>query len=715
MTTWYNLAPQPNWQEWLGVTVSANPSEFVFSADSLTDIITVSAGSNYFTGKAVMVSSTLTLPSPLNNSSVYYIIFLSSTSYKLATTYNNALAGTAIDLTTNGTGVLTIISTGVVYLQPNANGQIFTYSSLDHSARKATYTDWTGNTENTNPIILDDKGMATIYWKVNSLIPDDNYYIEIYTADSVLLYSRDNFNAPPGLDSGGSVTTSNPINLLINNEFDFWGMYDYDIDEITTVTADVSQATAAGLEIAYNWYFNKSNTSATDTASRLMFSAGQTDIPNTPSYYLQLACSSAGAGGETGKNIYQKIDNVHNFAGQTITLSVYIKAATSGIVITPFVFQHFGLGDGGSNDVTTDGTDITLTTSWVLYSSTIVVPALDAKNIQNGSYVLVGYHLPINSTYIISMANAQLTVSDQALTYRQLSTNERFSLLPSFKQETTGTVKIQSFGTVPDSWITFESGTIGNGLSAASILAAANTQSLFTALWNTYNDAICPVYDDTGAKVVRGASAAADFSDNRQIEVFFNSGRSIANAGTQQVQFTYTVTVDPTNTLTINGDSLYANRSLYTGSAVGLLTTGTAPTGLATATTYYVIVINAATGTYKLATNFANALAGTAVVITSVGTGIQTVYTAAGTTAEWQPYVSGQAVGESSHFQLTGELAAHNHSSTAFDSSSSPVQNGFAGAPSATNPIAKFSTTTGSNTAMNITDPTLALPHIIKL
>lgn len=714
MTTWYNLAPQPNWQEWLGVTVSANPSEFVFSADSLTNIITVSAGSNYFTGKAVMVSSTTTLPSPLNNSSVYYIIFLSSTSYKLATTYNNALAGTAIDLTTSGTGVLTIISTGVVYLQPNANGQIFTYSSLDHSARKATYTDWTGNTENTNPIILDDKGMATIYWKVNSLVPDDNYYIEIYTADSVLLYSRDNFNAPPGLDSGGSVTTSNPINLLINNEFDFWGMYDYGIDAVSVVTADCSAINLAfATETAYNWMFFKSNNNATDILTRQLFSAGQTDVPNTPVYYMRAACTNAGLGGETFKNIYQSITNVQNFAGETINFSFYAKSSSNGTIITPYVNQYFG--SGGSTAVLTEGTDVVLTNAWALYSATIIVPSLSGKSVTTGSNVQIGWEMPINTTYQVDIANTQLVVSPVVLPYRQLSYDERFSLLSSAHQEPTGTIKIQSFGTVQDSWIPFTSGTVGNALSGATVANNTYTKSLFTALWTTYNDAICPVYDDTGAKVVRGASAAADFSDNRQIEVFFNSGRSIANAGTQQVKFTYTVTVDPTNTLTINGDSLYANRSLYTGSAVGLLTTGTAPTGLATATTYYVIVINAATGTYKLATNFTNALAGTAVVITSVGTGIQTVYTAAGTTAEWQPYVSGQAVGESSHFQLTGELAAHNHSSTAFDSSSSPVQNGFAGAPSATNPIAKFSTTTGSNTAMNITDPTLALPHIIKL
>lgn len=707
MTTWYNLAPQPNWQEWLGVTVSANPSSFPFSADSLTDTITVANGNNYFTGKSVMVSSIGgTLPSPLNASSVYYIIFLSTNSYKLASSYANAMAGTSIDLTDNGSGTLSIISTGVVYLQPNANGQIYTYSSLDHSVNKATYTDWTGNTQNTNPIILDDRGQAVIYWQVNSLLPTDNYYIEIYTADGVLLYTRDNFNAPPGLDSGSSGDMSNPINLLLNNEFDFWGMYDYGIDTNSDVVANVSVNNSEQIETAYRWWFNKSNNNATDTVTRKIFSAGQTDVPNTPVYYCQLSCSSAGSGGETFKNFFQIIDGVQNFAGETITLTFYAKSVTNGVIITPYIDQYFG--PGGSTTVTTPSQDITLTTAWTMYTSTISVPSLNGKNIQPGNNFKIGWELPINSTYTIDLANIQLTVSPAALPYRQLSTNERFSLINADRQIQTGTIRPQAFGTIADTWMLFQAGTVGNGASNATALASPLTTSLFAALWENYDDTLCPVYDSSGAKVARGASASADYNNNRQIQLFFNAGRAITNTGIPSIYFGYTVTVDPTNTLTI---APYSSKSMYTGTAVTLTTTGTFPTGLAGSTTYYVIVVDPAAATYKLATSFANALAGTAITITGTGTGIQTLIVSAPDN-EFATAVAGQAYGESAHAQTINELAAHNHSLTMTTVSTE----GGSGANNILNQAGSTNTsTTGGGAYMNITQPTLALPHIIKL
>jgi hypothetical protein len=74
-----------------------------FTADPASDALTFPAGSKLpFTGETVRVSSTATLPSPLAAATTYYTIRASGT--KLATTYANALAGTAIDITTAGSG-----------------------------------------------------------------------------------------------------------------------------------------------------------------------------------------------------------------------------------------------------------------------------------------------------------------------------------------------------------------------------------------------------------------------------------------------------------------------------------------------------------------------------------------------------------------------------------------------------------------------------------
>lgn len=726
MTTWYNLAPQPNWQEWLGVTVSASPNPFLFSADSLTDTITVENGNNYFTGKAVMVSSVGgVVPAPLNESSVYYIIYLSSNSYKLASSYANATAGTAIDLTDNGSGTLSIISTGVVYLQPNANGYIRTLSSLNHELNKPTYTDWTGATENTNPVVLDDRGQAVIYWLVNSLEPDDNYYIEIYNANNVLLYSRDNFNAPPGLESSGGETTTNPINLLINNEFDFWGMYDYGVDEISDVVANVSVTDGLDVETAYYWLFNKTNDNATDIITRKAFPIGQTDVPNTPQYYCRLACTNAGSGGETQKNFYQKFSGVNNFAGETINFSFYAKSVTNGVVISPYIDQYFGIS--GSSSVQTYGDDIVLTTSWTKYSVTIEVPDINGKNVQNLSFVALVIGLPINSTYQIDIANTQLTISDTVLTYRQMTKEERFALISSYKQATTGEILTQAFGTIPDTWISLANGTVGNGASGATY-ASPQAKSLFKALW-TYNDAICPVYDSSGAKVTRGASSEADFDANRRIQLFFNGGRTITNTGAPDIQFVYTPyidEIDPSITrIYVNGDSEYANRTLYKGVAVKFTTTGTLPAPLVADTVYYLNPYDSTS--YGICATFDDvfkysksggdafiAFTPEYITLTSLGSGIQTVVVQTGND-EFANAIAGQAFGESAHIQTVDEVGQHYHTMIAYDSVGEPLSDGVSGAPSNVTGVLKNTSLWSTNDAMNITQPTLALPHIIKL
>lgn len=83
-----------------------------FSADTGTDIMTYTSTanipSNILTGTRVMLTTTTTLPAPLATATDYYVIRVSDTTFKLATSYANAIAGTAIDITTTGTGTHTI-------------------------------------------------------------------------------------------------------------------------------------------------------------------------------------------------------------------------------------------------------------------------------------------------------------------------------------------------------------------------------------------------------------------------------------------------------------------------------------------------------------------------------------------------------------------------------------------------------------------------------
>lgn len=93
-----------------------------FTADAGTDILTLSiSNANFATGVPITVTTTGTLPSPLVAGTTYYVIRVGTAStnpgtIQLATSYSNAIAGTEIDLTTNGVPTNTIQVTGQVQL-----------------------------------------------------------------------------------------------------------------------------------------------------------------------------------------------------------------------------------------------------------------------------------------------------------------------------------------------------------------------------------------------------------------------------------------------------------------------------------------------------------------------------------------------------------------------------------------------------------------------
>ena len=90
----------------------------------------------------------------------------------------------------------------------------------------------------------------------------------------------------------------------------------------------------------------------------------------------------------------------------------------------------------------------------------------------------------------------------------------------------TGEVRIYAGATAPSGWLLLEGGTIGNVSSGGTARANADTESLFTLLWNSMADADAPVLP-----AGRGASAAADFSANKTIALPDLRGRSPLGTG----------------------------------------------------------------------------------------------------------------------------------------------------------------------------------------
>jgi hypothetical protein len=80
-----------------------------FTVDTATDKLTLSSvASGFKTGDICQVSTTTTLPSPFLVLTDYYAIKVDSDEIQLALTYDDALAGTQIDITTTGSGTHTL-------------------------------------------------------------------------------------------------------------------------------------------------------------------------------------------------------------------------------------------------------------------------------------------------------------------------------------------------------------------------------------------------------------------------------------------------------------------------------------------------------------------------------------------------------------------------------------------------------------------------------
>ena len=90
-----------------------------FTAVAATDLCTITGDTTFiYTGVQCTVSSATTLPAGLAASTTYFIIYQSASTFNLATSYANALAGTVIDITDTGTGTHTITIASVSRFQP---------------------------------------------------------------------------------------------------------------------------------------------------------------------------------------------------------------------------------------------------------------------------------------------------------------------------------------------------------------------------------------------------------------------------------------------------------------------------------------------------------------------------------------------------------------------------------------------------------------------
>jgi hypothetical protein len=162
---------------------------------------------------------------------------------------------------------------------------------------------------------------------------------------------------------GGSFAFRNKI---INGNFDIW-------QRGTTL------ASGTGTRFLADRFRNNS-LGSTYSASQQFFTVGQTDVPNSPSFFHRVVVSSV-AGNANNVTLRQAIENVSTFSGETVTLSFYAKADSPKNIAVDFA-QDFGTGGTSSSPVSGIGTQkLSLTTSWQKFTGTTSIPSISGKTI----------------------------------------------------------------------------------------------------------------------------------------------------------------------------------------------------------------------------------------------------------------------------------------------------------------------------------------------
>jgi hypothetical protein len=123
----------------------------------------------------------------------------------------------------------------------------------------------------------------------------------------------------------------------------------------------------------------------TVTASVQQFTAGSAPVSGYEAKQFVRLVTTGQSTTSDYASYSQAIEDVRTFAGQTVTVSFWAKAATGTPNIGITLQQNFG--SGGSASVQTSASVQAITTSWARYSFTVSVPSISGKTIGTSSYL----------------------------------------------------------------------------------------------------------------------------------------------------------------------------------------------------------------------------------------------------------------------------------------------------------------------------------------
>jgi len=166
----------------------------------------------------------------------------------------------------------------------------------------------------------------------------------------------------------------------------------------------------SGVYTADRWFIVIGSGAA--TVSQQSFTAGAAPVAGYESqYFMRYASANA-----SDARIFQAIEDVRTFAGQTVTVSFWAKSATTDALSNVSFRQNFG--SGGSTSVDTTSSSFTLTSSWARYSATLSIPSITGKTIGANSYLRLTFDLKDSATFDFDMWGVSVEVGSKATPFQ---------------------------------------------------------------------------------------------------------------------------------------------------------------------------------------------------------------------------------------------------------------------------------------------------------
>ena len=172
---------------------------------------------------------------------------------------------------------------------------------------------------------------------------------------------------------------------------------------------------------------------ATTTYSSQSFTAGNAIPGQEPTKHARVV--TAGSSASNNYSIFaQKIEDVRTCAGQQVTVSFWAKAASGTPSIGVELIQNFG--SGGSGEVAQFISKVTLSTSWVRYSVTGILPSISGKTIGTSSILILALWCSAGSDF--NSRTGSIGIQNNTIDFWGVQLEQNYQPTP-FEQRPIGT------------------------------------------------------------------------------------------------------------------------------------------------------------------------------------------------------------------------------------------------------------------------------------